>query len=192
MIVSKPRERCRWLVKYGMCRHGKYLWSWRWGCTSKSGVRSQLVYDSETWTLDDKTTHIITGKGINSKMVSLITGRSINDEAGREKTFGIIRWIHYTRLRWQGHILRIQSDRMVRQTVRHLYHNTTCGDMLMDATRWCSWPELRKMAGHRQQWCQRVQALKRPRIHVDLTADLLVKKHTTAPHAASTDLTSYA
>ena len=56
----------------------------------------------------------------------------------------------------------------------------------MDAPRSRSWPELCKMAGHRHQWRQRVQSLKRPWIQVDLTADLLAIKRTTAPRADST------
>ena len=72
--------------------------------------------------------------------------------------------IHATRLRWLGCILRLQKRkgevRLVKKAVKMLYHNSSAGDILMDAPATTSWDELCEMAEDKKEWQGRVRAIK--------------------------------
>ena len=70
----------------------------------RSLVISKFTYGHVAWLLDAKTLKFV--NGFNSKCLSLITGRSIRDEAVNP-TFDLCQHLRSTRLRLLGHILRI-------------------------------------------------------------------------------------
>ena len=51
------------------------------------------------------------------------------------------------RLRWLGHILRMDSDRMLKQALLSLQQPYPEGSLLMDAPPHESWDDLMRMAG---------------------------------------------
>ena len=69
----------------------------------------------------------------NSRLMALITGKSAHAEAIADaRTFEIVRWVRARRLQWVGHILRIDPEHMVHETVHHVVENREDGDLLMD------------------------------------------------------------
>ena len=90
--------------------------------------------------------------GANSRMVSVITGKTIHEEASNDKTFDLTMWIRARRLQWMGHILRLGTERAIRQAVFAMYKDPQEGDLLMDAPRSSSWHELRTYALNKEYW----------------------------------------
>ena len=65
-------------------------------------------------------------------------------KTGTEKTFALVLCIRARRLQWLGHILRMGTDRYVKQTIFGIYKDRREGDMLMDAPKNVSWRELQQ------------------------------------------------
>ena len=156
-------------IAMAQTRHGKMRHVWK----SKqlhprlkmrlyvSSVCSMMIYGSEAWTLTPAVKRAL--NGANSKMVAVITGRTIKEEAQSEgKTYDVVAGIRATRLRWLGHILRMPEKRMIHKTVKTLYANRAEGDLLMDAPATSSWEELKEMAfaDEKKEWRRRVRAIK--------------------------------
>ena len=121
------------------------------------------VPSSEVWHLTKRVSSAL--NGANARMVSIITGNSPHDETSpTTKTFDLVSWVRARRLQWLGHILRLDSDRMIKQAVFEMFKAPTDGDLLMDAPRTKSWRELCQSAFAKEQWRSRVWALKQPRI----------------------------
>ena len=98
-------------------------------------------------------------------MVSMITGRTIREEVTEGKTYDVVAGIRATRLRWLGHILRMQKrnngeERMIKKAVKMLFANRAQGDILMDAPAAESWEALTKMAEDKDEWRAGVKAIK--------------------------------
>ena len=73
--------------------------------------------------------------GTNSKMLSLITKRSIHQEA-RTPTFNIVDYIMNRRWEYLGHILRMDPSRIIRRSLLELLPNEapyTEGSLLSDS-----------------------------------------------------------
>ena len=102
--------------------------------------------------------------GANSTMVSVITGRTAREEASAGKTFDLVQWIRARKLQWLGHILRMDKDRKLKQTVYIMFKSQRPGDLLMDAPKTNSWRELCTYACDRDYWRARVRAMKQPRV----------------------------
>ena len=120
---------------------------------------SMMVYGSEAWLLDEHARRCI--NGANAYMLSHITGRTKHDEATVAKTtFNIMAWIRARRLKWVGHILRLDDKRLVKQTLKVIFDNRREGDILMDVADGLSWKQLQKQAGDRDGWRARVHVLK--------------------------------
>ena len=99
--------------------------------------------------------------GANSRMVSVITGKSAHDEAKEgTRSFDLVRAIRARRLAWLGHILRMPHTRMLAQAVKHMYDNRSDGDILTDAPKTQSWEELRAWAQDRKKWRIRVHSVR--------------------------------
>ena len=122
--------------------------------------------------------------GANSKMVSVITGRTIHAEASSEKTFDILLWIRARRLQWLGHILRLGTERLIKQAVFEMYKRPLAGDLLMDAPTSKSWHELLMYAKNREYWRERVRKLRQPRISIQVGSH--VEEGSWAPFTVST------
>ena len=149
-------------------RHGKMRHLWR---VKKlhinlrirlyvASVCSILTYGSEAWTLTPEACRRL--NGANSRMLSIITGKSQHEEASEStRTVDLVRWIRARRLQWLGHILRMDDSRLIKKAVQHLFEEPAqVGDFLMDAPQASSWDELCERAKHREAWRTRVRELK--------------------------------
>ena len=76
-----------------------------------------MVYGSSAWLFDDNLKRNL--NGVNSKMLSSITKRSIHEEA-RQPTFNIIEHVLQRRKVYLGHILRMNENRTVRRFLLEL------------------------------------------------------------------------
>ena len=119
-----------------------------------------LTYGSEAWFLSERACKII--NGANAYMLSHITDKSKWDESSADtSTFNILVWIRARRLRWDGHILRMGDERLVKQTLKVIYDNPQEGDMLMDVEAMESWEQLVESVKDRKSWKKKVVRLKR-------------------------------
>ena len=132
----------------------------------KSCICSVLTYGSEAWKLTTKVKAAL--NGANSRMVSVITGNTIHEEASNDKTFDLMMWIRARRLQWLGHILRLGTDRAIKQAAFAMYKDPQEGDLLMDAPKSSSWKELCTYAVNREYWRERVRKMRQPRISVQI------------------------
>ena len=123
--------------------------------------------------------------GANSQMVSIITGKSPHEEASKDtRTFDLLRWIRARRLQWLGHILRMDSERKLKQAVYELYRLPRRGDLLMDAPKTKSWRELMHYAEDKEFWKARVRGMRQqPVINVSMGAH--VEEGSWAPFTVS-------
>ena len=55
-----------------------------------------MTYDSEAWRITPEVSAAL--NGVNSSMVSKITGKSIREEASEGKTFDLVKWIRARKL----------------------------------------------------------------------------------------------
>ena len=134
----------------------------------KSSVCSIMTYGSEAWQLNDEVSRAL--NGANSQMVSIITGKTPHAEASKDtRTFDLLRWIRARRLQWLGHILRMGSDRKLKQAVFELYKSPSAGDLLMDSPKTKSWRELMQYAADKEYWKARVRVMRQcPVVNVNM------------------------
>ena len=156
-------------------RHGKMRHIWKSSDLHvnlkmrlyKASVCSILTYGSEAWTLISDVMRAL--NGANASMVSVITNKSAHDEASTDtRTFDVVRWIRARRLQWVGHILRMDTSRMLHQTVKHLFIYKKEGDLLMDVPKGFSWAEMCEIAKDRDRWRVMVRALRTPRVKISM------------------------
>ena len=150
-----------------------------------SACCSMMCYGSEAWVLDNDTIRAL--NGANATMLSHITGKSHKQEAGPDCTFNLLSWIRARRLKWVGHILRMNDNRLIKQTLHHIYENRQKGDILMD-TPDESWQELTKRAQDRTTWramVHKVKAMSKMRQHKDARS-MPVPKCTSTLRSCST------
>ena len=70
-----------------------------------------------------------------------ITGKTIKEESTAGKSFDLPEWIRARRLQWLGHILRMGTERTLKQAVFIMFKAKQPGDLLMDAPETSSWRE---------------------------------------------------
>ena len=101
----------------------------------KSCICSILTYGSEAWKITRKVAAAL--NGVNSRMVSVITGKTIHEEASNGKSFDLTMWIRARRLQWLVHILQLGPERAIRKAVfaMYMYKDPQEGDLLMDAPK---------------------------------------------------------
>ena len=104
--------------------------------------------------------------GWNSRCTSIITGRSIREEA-TEPSFALTKVIRASRLRWVGHVLRAEETYLVRKVlVGYLQDKTTgggqlpVGSLLMDCPAYEIADQLIKLAQDREEWNLWVNAVR--------------------------------
>ena len=115
----------------------------------KTGVCSRLTYGCEAWHLDSRASAMI--NGANSLMVARITNRTPHEEASpATRSFDVVRCIRARRLRWVGHILRMDPSRMVHKALRHIHESRRAGDLLMDTPPPLTWTQLKDLAAKRE------------------------------------------
>ena len=79
-----------------------------------TGVLATALHNVGGWLLDPKTQRKL--NGVNSRLMSQVTGRSIRDEV-REPILYVVQWARVKRARWLGHILRESELSLVRMAV---------------------------------------------------------------------------
>ena len=124
-------------------------------------VISVLTYGNEIWRLDDKTKRKL--RGWNARCLSAVTGRDFREETV-EPSFDLIARLRARRLRWAGHILRLEEDSLLRrvlmaQAEQELAEGRSEGALLMDAPVFSSLEELVEAAADRTAWRKAVTAL---------------------------------
>ena len=116
----------------------------------KSSVCSIMTYGSEAWRLTAEVWRTL--NGANSQMVSIITGKTPHQESSKKwMTFDLVRWVRARRLQWLVHILRMGSERKLKQAVFEMYIRRQEGDLLMDAPVTTSWRMLLTIAGDKEK-----------------------------------------
>ena len=73
----------------------------------------------------------------------------------------IVKWIRSRRLQWLGIILRMGTDRRLKQAIFEMFKNRKEGDMLMDAPQTTSWRELQASTFDEEFWRVRVRSIRR-------------------------------
>ena len=117
----------------------------------RAAICSLFTYGSEAWNLDEKTRAAL--NGANSRCLSRITGRSIQEEASsRSRTFDLVAAIRRTRARWLGHILRMGPQRMLYRAAIRQHELGSEGNLFMDVPHYLSLPEIIAMAQDRNEW----------------------------------------
>ena len=111
-------------------------------------------------------------------MLSHITGKTAHEEASSAtRTFDVVAAIRARRLKWVGHILRMDSKRLVHKAVFYMHETRpratqrsgiktrsnaytvhSSGDLLMDVPD-LEWEELLELAKNRKGWKLRVEAI---------------------------------
>ncbi len=100
-------------------------------------------------------------------MLSVISDKTQHEEASVEtRTFDLIMWVRARRLQWLGHILRMGTERKLKQAVFELFKAPSPGDLLMDAPTRQSWYELQAYAADKEYWKARVRKMRQPRVSV--------------------------
>jgi hypothetical protein len=166
-------------------------------------VVSVLTYGSEIWLLDAKTQATL--RGWNARCLASITGRGYRDETV-DPTFDLVARLRSRRLRWAGHILRLEESSLLRRVVlaevqRDLDRGAQeSGGLLMDALQFDSVEQLVRQASDRVEWREAVWALlpasdpavKESKKKGDLTAvtDAFVKSHFYDSHELQADISS--
>ena len=97
----------------------------------RSGAVSELTHCHEVWKLD--TACIATLELFNACCLQAMTGRTYREETV-EPTFDLIAWLRSLRLRWLGHILRMDEEEPLRQmavrlNLRNRTHRGRCSWM---------------------------------------------------------------
>ena len=121
----------------------------------EAGVISILRYGSESWTLTEQVINLDLShhiKSFNARRLHTITRNSIHYEVVYP-TVDVWAKIRTTRLRYLGHILRDDTNKIVlHNTVRHLHANKYEGCILQDAPQTDSFEELEELAADRKKW----------------------------------------
>ena len=114
-------------------------------------VVSTMIYGSTAWLFTDEIKRKL--NGVNSKMVSHITKRSIHDEA-REPTFDIISHVLKRRWSYLGHLLRMDENRIVHRSIIELSPSVApfIPGSLLDDTPYETVQEMKDVAANRDTW----------------------------------------
>ena len=117
----------------------------------RSLIVSTMTHGSEAWQITDKVAKKI--NSVSSKMLSLITKRSIHDEA-RTPTFDVVDFIKALRWEYLGHILRMDHHRALRRFVLELSPDTAPfrQGSLMSETSFQNVTEMIRAAEDRELW----------------------------------------
>ena len=114
-------------------------------------VISTMIYSCCTWLMTKDIKKKV--NGVNSKMLALITRRTIHEEA-RNPTIDTVKIIMKRRWEYLGHILRMSEDRAVRRYLLELSPNNApfIKGTLLDDTDFDSVQEMVSCAVDREQW----------------------------------------
>ena len=71
-------------------------------------------------------------------------------------TFNLVKWIRAQRFKWVGHILHMDDELPIRQTLHYIFHHPQTGDILMDVHT-NDWQHLLRQSSDRDVWWRRVR-----------------------------------
>ena len=114
-------------------------------------VVSALIYGCEAWLFTDTIARNL--NGINSKMLALITKRTIHEEA-RDPSSDTVEQVYRRRWSYLGHVLRLDDDRAVRRYLLELSPQESPfipGSLLAD-TEFDNVVDMAQVAINRDQW----------------------------------------
>ena len=114
-------------------------------------IVSTMTYGAEAWAMTD----IIKKRlnNVNSKMLSLITKRSIHDEA-KNPSFDIVKHVMKRRFEYLGHILRMDQDRTLKRLLLELSPEEApfAQGSLLGETPFQTIAEMLEAAADRKKW----------------------------------------
>ena len=121
-------------------------------------VISVLTYGNEIWKFSEKIKAKL--RGWNARCLSVITGRGFREETVKP-SFDLVARLRSRRLRWAGHILRMEESSLLRQVLlaQSKVEGRATGGLLADAPEYESTEELLELAQDRDGWREVVQAL---------------------------------
>tara|TARA_R110001592_G_scaffold135322_1_gene351549 strand:- start:32 stop:652 length:621 start_codon:yes stop_codon:yes gene_type:complete len=125
-------------------------------------VISVLTYGNEIWNLTEKVKAKL--RGWNARCLSVITGKGYREETVNT-TFDLVARLRSRRLRWAGHILRLEEKSLLRRVLlaqveaQLLAGAKPEGSLLADAQHFSSVEELLTQAQDRLSWSKVEQAL---------------------------------
>ena len=116
-----------------------------------SVVVSTMIYGSSAWLFTKDIKRKL--NGVNSRMLSLITKRTIHEEA-KDPTLDIIESVLKRRWSFLGHILRMDEDRAVHRILLKLSPEAApyVPGSLLDDTSYETVHEMKVVAADREQW----------------------------------------
>ena len=124
----------------------------------ESGVCSMATHAFEAWKLSAANVKAL--QLWNAKRLAFITGRSIRREY-KYPSFNLVAALRVRRLRWLGHVLRMEDGfREVKTVLTQMCQPYPEGSLLMDAPRHRNTQQLITMAQDKGEWNIIVNALK--------------------------------
>ena len=124
----------------------------------QSAVCSTFAHACEAWTLTDRVKRMI--NGFNSRCLHVITNADYRETATNPE-FDLLLAIRRRRLRYLGHIFRMDAGRLVRRALAAYVHGgeqVPVGSLLEDCEP-SLFEDLARIAWDRQGWQRRVEAL---------------------------------
>ncbi len=125
-------------------------------------VISVLTYGNEIWLLTDRVRRKL--RGWCARCLAVITGRSFREETV-DPSFDLVSRLRSRRLRWAGHILRLEETSLLRRVLLASVQRDLDrgwweqGGLLEDAPAYSTVEQLLEMAGDRDVWRVAVQEL---------------------------------
>ena len=121
----------------------------------KSAVCSAFTHACEAWTLSEDVIKMV--NGFNSRCLSHITGKHYKETATHPE-FNLVASVIKRRLRFAGHILRMDHTRLLQRTF--LAHINTCRDgSLLHGCEGKTLTQITKLAVKRGKWARFVNSL---------------------------------
>ena len=114
-----------------------------------SGVCSMLVHGGEAWLLTRDVVKSL--RGWNARCLHIITGRHWRDET-RDPTVNLIGHLRARRVRWLGHVLRMDESRLLHRMVCESSQPYPEGSIFEGVPPHESMEVLKKMAANRKRW----------------------------------------
>ena len=122
------------------------------------------LHNVGAWLLDPRTQRKL--NGVNSRLLSKITGRKIWDEA-KEPTICAVQWARAKRVRWLGHILREEELSLVKTAVLASYNRGVQGTLIDEAPPHRSIQHLCALASKGdnfwENWCKQLERTVQPK-----------------------------
>ena len=122
-----------------------------------AGVCSAFTHGCEAWSLTDSVRKTI--NGFNSRCLSIITREEVKETASRPD-FDLIPAIMRRRLRFAGHILRMDPERLLRQSfIAYMNCSPRPAGNLLHGLESMTLDEIATLAMNRRAWSRHINSL---------------------------------